>query len=167
MMNSSAKKFQEECHLKNILRTSAMALITAGLVAGCSTPAPKPLVDGTYSVMFDQPDSTNWKAFMTIEIADGRITDVNYDYEGTGDNEGKLKSEDAAYNEAMFATKGTKPTIYLDELEKSLLEHQDPDKVDTVSGATTSSKDFRTFVKAVLESAREGKKDPIIISQYE
>lgn len=153
--------------MKNILRTSALALITASLMVGCSSPEPEPLVDGSYSVMFDQPDSTDWKAFMTVEITDGQITDVQYDYEGTGDNEGKLKSEDAAYNEAMFATKGTKPTIYLDELEKALLEHQDPDKVETVSGATTSSKDFRTFVEAVLASAREGNEDPIIISQYE
>lgn len=167
MMKSIIKKTREEYHLKNILRTSVMALITAGLFVGCSTPETRPLIDGTYSVMFDQPDSTDWKAFMTIEISDGAITDVIYDYEGTGDNEGKLKSEDAAYNEAMFATKGTKPTIYLDELEKALLEHQDPDKVETVSGATTSSKDFRTFVEAVLASAREGNEDPIIISQYE
>ena len=144
-----------------------MALLTAGILIGCSAVEPKPLMDGTYTVMFDQPDSTDWKAFMTVEIADGTITDVIYDYEGTGENEGKLKSEDTAYNEAMFATKGTKPTIYLDELEKALLLHQDPDKLETVSGATTSSRDFRTFVEAVLASAREGNEDPIIISQYE
>ncbi len=167
MMKSITKKTREECHLKKILRTSVLALITAGLFTGCSTPKPEPLIDGTYSVMFDQPDSTDWKAFMTIEISGGTITEVNYDYEGTGENEGKLKSEDEAYNEAMFATKGTKPTIYLEELEKSLLEHQDPDKVDTVSGATTSSKDFRTFVEAVLKASREGNEAPIIISQYE
>jgi len=153
--------------LKNILRTISTIMITAGILAGCSAADPEPLIDGTYTVMFDRPDSTNWKAFMSVEISDGMITEVNYDYEGTGENEGTLKSEDEAYNEAMFATKGTKPTLYLDELETALLLHQDPDKVDTVSGATTSSRDFRTFVEAVLESARQGNEDPIIISQYE
>lgn len=153
--------------MKTLQKKISIIIIATSLTVGCSVSDPEPLVDGTYTVTYDQPDSTNWKAFMTVEISDGVISDVHYDYQGTGENEGILKSEDAAYNEAMFATKGTKPTLYLDELEKALLQHQDPDKVETVSGATTTSKDFRTFVEAVMASAREGNTDPIIINQYE
>lgn len=134
-------------------------------LSGCANASDAPLKDGTYSVTFDEPDPTDWKAFMTMEVKDQKIISVNYDYEGTGANEGKIKSEDAAYNEAMFSIKGTKPLIYLPELEEALLEHQDPDKVDIVSGATTSSTDFRSFVKAALEASRKGNQKTVILPQ--
>ena len=142
-----------------------VTLIMFSILTGCQNTVNKPLQDGLYSVTFDEPDSTNWKAFMTIEILDERIVSVNYDYEGTGENVGKLKSQDTAYNEAMLATKGTNPIIYIDQLEKALLVEQTPDKVDTVSGATTSSRDFRTFSSAILEAAKEGNEELIIIKQ--
>lgn len=137
------------------------------IFAGCQKSPDKPLQDGSYTVSFDEPDSTGWKAFMTLDITEGRIVSVHYDYEGTGENQGMLKSEDEAYNEAMLATKDTNPLLYLEELENALLLHQDPDQVDTVSGATTSSRDFRTFSTAALEAAREGNETPIILSQEE
>lgn len=148
---------------KQLLLLLPLSLFLA--FSGCTDRAETPLQDGTYSVRFDEPDSTDWIAVMSLTIEDQKILSVDYDYEGTGANEGRLKSEDTAYNEAMFSTKGTKPTIYLQELEDALLLHQDPDKVDTVSGATTSSEDFRTFVIAALEAARQGKTEPIIIPQ--
>ncbi|MFH5836310.1 FMN-binding protein [Proteiniclasticum sp. C24MP] len=153
--------------MRKPIRLIIASMILFSILTGCQNTAEKPLQDGTYSVTFNRPDSTSWKAFMTLEILEGEITSVNYDYEGTGENLGKLKSEDVAYNEAMFATKGTNPVLYLKELENALLLHQDPDKVDTVSGATTSSRDFRTFSSAVLEAAREGNEEPIILEQPE
>lgn len=142
-------------------------LIMISILAGCQNDIKKMLKDGRYSVIFDESDPTNWKAFMSMEILNGEIISVNYDYEGTGENQGTLKSEDAGYNEAMFATKGTNPVIFLDKLEKSLLLHQNPDEVDTVSGATTSSKDFRTFSTALLEAAQKGNEELIILKQHE
>lgn len=153
--------------MRKPLQLLTVSIITISILAGCQNDIKKPLQDGTYSVIFDEPDSTNWKAFMSLEILNEEIVSVNYDYEGTGENQGKLKSEDTAYNEAMYATKGTNPVIYLDKLEKSLLLHQNPDEVDTVSGATTSSKDFRTFSTALLEAAKEGNEELIILKQHE
>ena len=149
------------------LQLLAVSIITISILAGCQNDIEKPLQDGTYSVIFDEPDPTNWKAFMSIEILNGEIVSADYDYEGTGENQGKLKSEDIAYNEAMFATKGTNPVIYLEKLEKALLLHQNPDEVDTVSGATTSSKDFIAFSTALLEAAKEGNEEQIILKQHE
>ena len=153
--------------MRKPLQLLTASIITISILAGCQNDIKEPLQDGTYSVIFDEPDPTNWKAFMSLEILNGEIITVDYDYEGTGENQGKLKSEDVAYNEAMFATKGTNPVIYLEKLEKALLLHQDPDKVDTVSGATASSKDFRTFSTALLEAAKEGNEEQIILKQHE
>jgi len=153
--------------LRKPLQLLTASIIAISILAGCQNDIKEPLQDGTYSVIFDEPDPTDWKAFMSLEILNGEIVSVDYDYEGTGENQGKLKSEDVAYNEAMFATKGTNPVIYLDKLEKALLLHQDPDEVDTVSGATTSSKDFRTFSTALLEAAKEGNEEQIILKQHE
>ena len=158
---------KEECLLRKTLQLFITSLFMIGILAGCQNNIEKPLQDGNYSVIFDKPDPTNWKAFMSLEILNGEITSVNYDYEGTGENQGTLKSEDKAYNEAMLATKGTNPVIYLDQLEKALLLHQNPDEVDTVSGATTSSKDFRTFSTALLKAAQEGNEELIIVKQHE
>jgi len=151
--------------LRKPLQLLTVSIITISILAGCQNEIKEPLQDGTYSVIFDEPDPTNWKAFMSLEINNGEIVSVDYDYEGTGENQGKLKSEDIAYNEAMLATKGTNPVIYLEKLENALLLHQNPDEVDTVSGATTSSKDFRTFSAALLEAAKEGNEDQIILKQ--
>ena len=166
--DESSKEFNQEVSvLGKPLQLIIAAMMALTIFSGCSNTAEKPLQDGTYFVTFDEPDSTSWKAFMTLEILDGSIAAVHYDYEGTGENQGKLKSEDVAYNEAMFATKGTNPVLYLEELENALLLHQDPDKVDSVSGATTSSRDFVTFSSAALEAARDGQEEPIIITQPE
>ena len=153
--------------MRKTLQLLTASIIAISILAGCQKEIEKPLQDGTYSVIFDEPDSTNWKAFMSIEVLNGEIISADYDYEGTGENQGKLKSEDLAYNEAMFATKGTNPAIYLKKLEEALLLHQNPDEVDTVSGATTSSRDFRTFTKALLEAAKEGNKEQLTIEQPE
>lgn len=123
------------------------------------------LIDGVYSVTFDEADSTDWKAFLTLTVEESKIVAVNFDYEGFGANEGKLKSEDAAYNEAMLSSTGTNPQMYLTSLETSLMASGDPDSVSAVSGATASSKGFIQFAKEALKSAKEGNHNPVIIKQ--
>lgn len=123
------------------------------------------LIDGRYRITFDQADSTDWKAFLTLTVEQNKIAAVNFDYEGSGANEGKLKSEDEAYNEAMLSTTGTNPQRYLNSLEASLMASGDPDRVAVVSGATTSSNDFIQFAKEAIKAAKDGNQNPIIIKR--
>ncbi|MGB4589114.1 MAG: FMN-binding protein [Clostridiaceae bacterium] len=123
------------------------------------------LTNGLYSVTFDRADSTDWKAFLTLTVEQNKITAVNFDYEGFGPNEGKLKSEDEAYSEAMLSSTGTNPQMYLNVLETSLMKSGDPDSVSVVSGATTSSNDFIQFAKEAIKAAKSGNHNLIIIKQ--
>ena len=141
-------------------------MITVALATSCTVKTDNTeLVDGRYRVTFDQADSTGWKAFLTLTVEHHKIAMVNFDYEGFGANEGKLKSGDKAYNEAMLSATGTNPLLYLNALEASLIESGDPDSVSVVSGATTSSNDFIQFAKEAIKAAKDGNHTPMILKQ--
>lgn len=125
------------------------------------------LKDGSYKVTYDKADSRDWKAFLTFNIKDGKIENTNFDYEGVGPNEGKLKTEDISYNEAMESAANTNPQKYTTALEESLEESQDVSKIDAVSSATTSSNTFQLFAEEGIRAAKKGHTDTVIIEQDE
>ena len=150
--------------MKKPLYILTLSLLMSLALLGCQKPL-DPLQDGTYEVTFHEPDPTGWTAFLVLHIEDASIVDVTYDYRGSGAQEGLLKSQDDAYAEAMFAVTGIKPVLYIQQLEDALLRSQDPEKIDTISGATTSTRDFKTFAKEALNASRQGKMTPIILPQ--
>jgi len=150
--------------MKKFLYIPSLILMMSLVFIGCQKPL-DPLQDGTYEVTFDEPDPTGWKAFLILKIEDGSILEVTYDYRGYGVQEGILKSQDEAYAEAMYAVTGTKPILYIQKLEDALLTSQDPEKIDTISGATTSTRDFKAFVKEALNASRQGEGAPITLPQ--
>ena len=56
----------------------------------------------------------------------------------------------------MEAKTKTYPEKYSQELNDKLVEVQDVSKVDTVSGATGSTEEFKALAKAALEAATKG-----------
>ncbi|WP_312460460.1 FMN-binding protein [Proteiniclasticum sp.] len=151
---------------KSIFSITVLAFITLFL-SSCASEPLSPLQNGSYSVIFDDFDSTGWKAYLVLYVKDQKIENVEYDYIGSSTNGGKMKSEDSSYAEAMYSITGTKPELYIRQLVDSLLTHQDPDQIETVSGATTSTKDFKKFAKLAIEAARKGDTSPITVSQNE
>ncbi|SFN41488.1 FMN-binding protein [Proteiniclasticum ruminis] len=151
---------------KSIISIAVLAFI-ALFLSSCTTEPVSPLQDGSYSVTFDDFDSTGWKAYLVLHVKNQKIGSVEYDYIGSTSNGGKLKSEDISYAEAMFSVAGTKPELYIRQLVDSLLTHQDPDQIEVVSGATTSTKDFKKFAMLAIEAARKGDTSPITVSQNE
>lgn len=149
---------------KPILLFSLMIMIALTTSCGAKTGSSE-LIDGIYSVTFDEADSTDWKAFLNLTVEQSKIAAVNFDYKGFGANEGKLKSEDEAYNEAMLSATGTNPQRYLNALETSLMKSGDPESVTVISGATTSSNDFFRFAIEAIKAAKDGNHNPIIIKQ--
>ncbi len=121
------------------------------------------LKDGTYKAEYDKADTHNWKAFVEITVKDGKMSAVNFDYVNA---DGKFKSEDAAYNESMMKVAKTNPATYMPQLEKALVEKQDVAKVDSVTGATASSKNFTTLAsKLVTEKIAKGDTTTLVIPQ--
>ncbi|BCG61504.1 FMN-binding protein [Paenibacillus sp. URB8-2] len=136
---------------RNFNELAAAALIKAE--AGDTATAIVPLYeDGTYKVAADTFDDHGWKPQIDLEIKDHKIASVQFDYVNEA---GKLKTEDADYKTAMEAKNKTYPAKYTEELEKQLVEKQSIGSVDAVSGATTSSNNFKALVEYALDDLAE------------
>lgn len=164
---------------KKILMLLAAAVVTTGLLAGCGSSTKNEtsdnktqteqnnteekndttkneesaLKDGKYRAEASDFDQRGWKPFVEIEVSGGKITAVTYDYIS---KEGKLKTEDAEYNKSMEEKTKTNPIKYTKELEDALIEKQDANAVDTVTGATHSSDNFRKLATKAIENAEAG-----------
>ncbi|WP_167848994.1 FMN-binding protein [Geotoga petraea] len=102
------------------------------------------LANGTYRAEMVEA-SHGWVDFVELTVKDGKIADVLMDSYNVED--GSLKSNDANYAKNM----GMDPEKYFGELAKDLEKSQNIDEVDTVTGATHSSDNFRALVKGILE----------------
>jgi major membrane immunogen (membrane-anchored lipoprotein) len=114
--------------------------------------------DGIYKVAFDKFDAHDWKGQVELEIKGDKITNVIFDYVN---KDGKLKTQDEAYKAAMEPVSKTYPGKYIPELQQSLLDKQSISSVDAITGATTSSNDFKALVEFALENmAKKGETAP-------
>lgn len=127
-----------------VLGTVVLTLACALLIAGCAQnggdqkTGKYDLEDGTYSAR-TEPDEHDWYAVNEITIKDGKITEVKYD-EINAKTE-KVKGKDYSYPKAVEAQ---------DTYEEQLVKTQDPDKVEVVSGATSTWERFKQTAKEAL-----------------
>lgn len=124
-------------------------------VEGNKSDSLKTLVDGTYKTELDRFDKYGWKAFVEVEIKNGKIEKVVYD---DINKQGSFKSQDVKYREDMESKVNTYPEKYTGQLEKNLIDNQEIGKVDVVTGATESSKMFKNLASECLDSAAKGDK---------
>ncbi len=121
--------------------------VMIGMLVSCS----KGYKDGTYLGEYVDEEGKG-KVEVSITLEDNKFMDctmVSYDEEGNvkgetyGENSGK-----ANYELAQIALQGMK------QYPGILLEVQDIDEVDAVSGATISHKQFISAVKDALKKAK-------------
>lgn len=141
------------------------AVVSTGLLAGCgakkeaataassNTETAATLKDGTYKTEASDFDDKGWKPFVEMEVKEGKIATVKFDYTN---KDGKFKSEDAEYNKNMEAKVKTGPAKYTKELAENLVAKQDPTKVDTVTGATHSTENFKKLSTQLVDNAKKG-----------
>ncbi len=99
--------------------------------------------DGTYVARSD-PDERGYYGEIEIVIRDGKIAQADYEER---DQEGKPKGEDYPYQ----AGPQSHP-----KFEDRLIEAQDPDKVEVITGATQTHERFQQAAKRALQKAEEG-----------
>lgn len=107
--------------------------------------------DGTYKAEEPKFDEHGWKGQIEIKVEGGKITEVNYD---EVNQEGKKKSEDTEYHKRFKEQKNVDLLDAYETLEKGLVEKQDPDAVDTYTGATGTTEKFKTLAKEALKEAQ-------------
>ncbi len=97
--------------------------------------------DGMYTAQ-TEPDSHGYHGDIEIVISNGKITRVSYDEK---DQEGKAKGEDYPYPLGPESE---------DKYEQRLMETQDPDKVEVITGATETWERFKDAAQQALKKAK-------------
>ncbi|APB30387.1 FMN-binding protein [Vagococcus teuberi] len=110
------------------------------------------LKDGEYKLE-EKNYNNGYRVVFTIVVKDGKITESKYD---NVNEEGKSKVDDADYNKKMEKVAKTSPEKYIPELNKALLEKQNPSDIDTITGATHSTDSFKEYAKQLIEAAEKG-----------
>lgn len=117
------------------------------------------LKDGTYTAESDY-DSRGWKVVHTITVADGKITESDFGYENKA---GEKKADDEEYNKNMKDKSGVSSKEATEKLNQELVDKQNIDDVEAVSGATSTSSNFELSTKALIKAAQEGNTDTVTI----
>lgn len=119
---------------------------TENKIPGTKSPAYK---DGEYKAELE-PDSHGWRSVVEIEVKNGKITDVDYDELNKDDKE---KSEDKEYNQQWESASGINAKKAYPQLEERLMETQDIEEVDIITGATDATENFKEVVTEALKEA--------------
>ncbi len=128
----------------------ALVVVFLLLFVSCSK---KPLKDGVYSAE-STADKRGSYAKVELVIKNQQIDNVkfiSYDSKGNvkDENYGKNSGNDEFYKKAQMAVKGIK------SYEEQINQKKDLNKVDAVSGATESFKQFIEAMELALDKARQ------------
>lgn len=140
---------------RRILAGLLSCLVFAAPLSGCSRAATE-IQDGYYSAQAAEFDAHGWKEYITICVRDNRIVTVEYDARNSS---GFIKSWDMDYMRLMNAADGTYPNEYTRIYSESLLNRQNPQEVDAVTGATHSYHTFQLLAEAAITQAKNGDKN--------
>ncbi|AGK99906.1 stalk domain-containing protein [Desulfoscipio gibsoniae] len=105
------------------------------------------LQDGIYKAAGDDFDEHGWKGEVEITVVDGKIDNAKYD---EINEQGVYKSADEAYLQQFKEITKVDLIQSYTTLQNSLIEVQNPDMVDTVSGATGASNNFKMLANEAL-----------------
>jgi len=157
--------------MKKLFSVSTLTLASALVLAACgsseeatesseSAASEGGLQDGTYKLVEKNLDENGWKTDFSITVEGGKITESNYE---NLNEAGAKKSEDEGYQEKMAEVAGVGPADYIPELNEQLVETQDPEAVEVVTGATHSSESFKEYAQQLIDAAEEGNTETIEI----
>lgn len=136
--------------MKHMICKLLPLLLLTLMLAGCGKT--EELQDGYYTAQASDYHH-GWKEYITITVKGGKIISVEYNAENAS---GFIKSWDNAYMQTMLHSNGTYPNAYTRYYAGQLLEDQNADGIDAISGASSSYGSFQKLSAAVLEQARKG-----------
>lgn len=128
--------------MKKFLLITMMALV---LVGGTAVSVFAQYKDGVFTAQ-DHPDRLKYVGNIKIEVRGGKIVSVEYN-----ELKGKDDKRSSAYvNREMKKRNGITWSDAVDNLEKSLIKSQDPNKIDAITGASDSHRRFIALAKKAL-----------------
>ena len=111
-------------------------VIAAGALAGCGST--KRLKDGFYTAEMAE-FSHGWEEYLIIQVKNNKIVSAEYN---ARNESGFIKAWDNAYMKNMMPSCGTYPNDYTRVYVQQLIDGQEETKVDAITGATNSGKNF-------------------------
>jgi major membrane immunogen (membrane-anchored lipoprotein) len=132
-------------------------VIAAGALAGCGST--KRLKDGFYTAEMAE-FSHGWEEYLIIQVKNNKIVSAEYN---ARNESGFIKAWDNAYMKNMMPSCGTYPNDYTRAYVQQLIDGQEETKVDAITGATNSGKNFEKLVAAVLEQAAAGDSETVAV----
>lgn len=105
-------------------------------------------MNDTYTASEAEFDDHGWKSEIAITFKDDKIVEVVYN---EVNDKGEKKRENEEYNTKMKDKSGISAVDAQAALEKALVDSQDADAVDVVSGATSTSEKFKALAKEAME----------------
>ena len=126
-------------------------------LTGCGSE--KGMKNGYYTAEMKEYDY-GWKEYVCIFVKNNTIVSIEFNAKNAS---GFIKAWDNAYMENMKPVSGTYPNEYTRLYGSRLLESQDIEEVDVISGATSSGGNFYKLVNAAVEQAREGNSEVAVV----
>lgn len=132
--------------------SSSASSSSASLAAGS-----KP--DGTYTAKVDdafaQDLGNGWVDQLTVTYKDGKIISAEF---ASYNAEGTSKENDSTYPMSNPA-----PSVWMEELDKNIVEASSPEDIITVAGASTSSENARILLAGIEENGIAGETIVVIV----
>lgn len=137
-----------------------LTMIFCLCLTGCGS-ASGAMKDGYYTAEMKEY-SHGWKEYVCILVENDTIVSIEFNAK---DPSGFIKAWDNAYMENMKTVAGTYPNEYTRLYGSRLIESQDIEAVDTVTGATSSGGNFYKLVEAAMEQARVGDAEVAVVAE--
>lgn len=147
------------------LKVIFLAAVIAVALLSCScTQQEGQMYDGYYTAEGIDFGEYGWKEYITIYVSNNKILTVEYDaYNASG----FTRSWDINYMRNMDTHSNTYPNEFTRAYAVALLNWQNPDEVDAISGATSSHTFFQILAKAAIEQAKTGNKQVVLVELAE
>ena len=142
--------------MKKFISIAVVVLTVAMILVGCAGG----YKDGTYKAESAE-FSHGWKDYVIVSVSGGKVTVKEYD---ALNEAGEKKTEDPDYRAAMEPVSGTYPEKFFPEIVADFNAKGSVDKMDNVTGATSSTNSFKALVTAALENAKKGDTATAVVS---
>lgn len=110
------------------------------------------LQDGKYYVEAEKAE-WGWKPFTYMVVKDSEIIEVRHDRKN---KKGEIATKDKKYNQSMAKKQGIGIRDAVSKLERDFMKSKDIDKIDSIAGATSTSKEFKAMMRYLVHKAEKG-----------
>ena len=124
-------------------------ILIAALLSGCSSK--NEMKDGFYTAEMSDY-YFGWKEYLCIMVKDDKVVYAEFNAKNPS---GYIKAWDNAYMKNMKPVSGTYPNEYTRTYVSELIETQDPEKCETLTGATSSSTNYSKLSVALVEHPKK------------